>query len=65
MEFPITDLLSPEESEQWLLEHFHPDGLVYPGCGSSREEAYAFRTISTHQLTVYPSSLVKLHTFYR
>lgn len=22
MEFPIIDLLNPEESEQWILEHF-------------------------------------------
>jgi len=53
MEFPITDLLSREESEQWLLEHFHPDGLVCPGCGASLKEAYAFRTTQKSQLTVY------------
>src|SRR5215208_2606221 len=27
MIFPITDLLDDGQSETWLLEHFHPEGL--------------------------------------
>ncbi len=53
MEFPIIDLLSREKSEEWLLGHFHPDGLACPGCGASVEDAYAFRTTKKSHLTVY------------
>ena len=35
MEFPIIDLLSPEASEEWLLEYFHPAGLKCPKCKSA------------------------------
>lgn len=53
MEFSITDLLSPAESEQWILNHFHPHGLVCPNCGDTVSNAYAFRTTRKSQLTVY------------
>ena len=53
MEFPITDLLSPEESEQWILKHFHPHGLKCPLCGAPAETAYDFRKTRKSQLTVY------------
>jgi len=53
MEFPIIDLLSPEQSEQWLLEHFHPEGLKCPWCKSPVERANVFRVTHTSELKVY------------
>jgi len=53
MEFPITNLLSPEQSEQWLMEHFHPEGLKCPGCQSSVERANIFRVTRKSELKVY------------
>jgi transposase-like protein len=53
MEFPITELLDIEQSEKWIEEHFHPDGLKCPRCGASVEEAHLFRTTKRSQLTVY------------
>jgi transposase-like protein len=51
MIFPITDLLDDEQSEKWLLEHFHPEGLRCPKCGSTRRRF--FRQTQTSSLTVY------------
>jgi rubredoxin len=53
MEFPITDLLSHEESTQWILEHFHPPGLKCPDCGAPDEQARPFRRIRKSRLMVY------------
>ena len=53
MEFPITDLLNKEESEEWVLEHFHPDGLKCPRCRASVGDAYEFRTTKKSQLVVH------------
>ena len=51
MIFPITDLLDDRQSEKWLLEHFHPEGLRCPKCGSTRRRF--FRETQTSRLTVY------------
>ena len=53
MEFPITDLLSPEESEAWILEHFHPEGLKCSWCQAPVESANVFRITRKSQLQVY------------
>jgi len=53
MEFSITDLLSPTESTQWLLDYFHPQGLMCPNCGEPVTNANVFRTTKKSQLTVY------------
>jgi transposase-like protein len=53
MEFPITDLLSPEESEQWILEYFHPHGLKCPWCQAPIERANLFRMTRKSRLKVY------------
>ena len=53
MEFPITDLLSAEESEQWIREYFHPQGLKCPWCQSPVEQANRFRVTRTSKLQVY------------
>jgi transposase-like protein len=53
MEFPITNLLSVEQSEQWLMEHFHPEGLRCPYCQSPIERASVFRITRKSELKVY------------
>ena len=53
MEFPITDLLSAEESEHWIQEYFHPQALKCPWCQSPVEEANRFRVTRKSKLQVY------------
>jgi transposase-like protein len=53
MEFPITNLLSVEQSEQWLMEHFHPEGLKCSYCQSPIERASVFRITRKSELKVY------------
>ena len=53
MEFPITNLLSEEQSEAWVLEHFHPEGLQCPICQSPVERAGLFRMTRKSELKVY------------
>ena len=53
MDFPIVDLLDDELSYQWLLYHFHPDGLNCPHCKTGVKEARHFRETQTSQLAVY------------
>lgn len=45
IDFPITELLSEEESHLWLEGHLHPAGFVCPDCHSTnrrdhREQRY-------------------------
>ena len=53
MEFQITNLLSSEQSEQWMLKHFHPEGMKCPGCQSPVERANVFRITRKSELKVY------------
>jgi len=53
MRFPIQDLLSQEESESWILRHFHPEGLKCPECGYDVSESHLFRRTKKSQLQVY------------
>jgi transposase-like protein len=53
MDFPITDLLDEEQSQHWVEQHFHPEGLHCPRCQASREEAYLFRRTQSSRLAVY------------
>lgn len=53
MRFPITDLFDQKESESWLLEYFHPDGLKCPNCQTDVSEAHRFRRTKKSQLQVY------------
>jgi transposase-like protein len=53
MEFPITSLLSHDECEAWILEHFHPEGLRCPSCQASVRQAHRFRRTRKSQLTVH------------
>ncbi|MEW6580382.1 MAG: hypothetical protein AB1435_14480 [Chloroflexota bacterium] len=43
MDFPLIDLLDPEEGETWLEEDCHPEGLRSPHCQASTDEARFFR----------------------
>ena len=53
MEFPITELLSHEQSEQWVMDYFQPEGLKCPRCGAGVQDAYIHRQTKKSQLTVY------------
>lgn len=53
MDFPITHLLDEPQSQQWVEQHFHPDGLRCPRCQANREEAYLFRRTQCSHLDVY------------
>lgn len=53
MDFPITHLLDEQQSQQWIEEHFHPDGLNCPRCQARRDEAYLFRRTQCSHLDVY------------
>ena len=53
MDFPILDLIDNESATEWLVNHFHPDGLKCPHCEASVEEARPFRQTTASQLTVY------------
>ena len=44
MDFPILSLIDEERAEEWLLNHFHPQGLYCPHCDASVEKTRHFRT---------------------
>lgn len=44
MIFPISTLMSQEESVAWLTQHFHPAGLRCPNCQAALSQARHFRT---------------------
>ena len=53
MDFPILSLIDEEQAEEWLLNHFHPQGLHCLHCDTSVKEARYFRTTKTSRLKVY------------
>lgn len=53
MDFPIVDLLDERSSVQWLMKHFHPDGLRCPHCQAPQTQARYFRANRKSGLTVY------------
>ena len=53
MDFPILDLIDNESASDWLLNHFHPNGLTCPHCEESVAEVRCFRQTATSQLPVY------------
>ena len=52
MEFPITELLDYENSVEWILKHFHPNGQECPKCHSSLEQSRVFRRTRSSDLQV-------------
>lgn len=59
MDFPILSLIDEERAEEWLLSHFHPQGLCCPHCDVSVEEARYFLTTKTSRLKVYRCNVCK------
>jgi hypothetical protein len=53
MDFPITDLMSDKASTDWIMEHFHPDGIRSPHCDAAWAEASEFRRTKRSELIVY------------
>lgn len=53
MDFPILDLLDPDQSAAWLEQHFHPDGMKCPHCQAAKTEARFFRVNRGSGLDVY------------
>jgi transposase-like protein len=53
MEFPITELLDYDSSVEWIIRHFHPDGLKCPHCREPTERARRFRQTKRSDLQVY------------
>lgn len=53
MEFPITELLDYENSVEWILKHFHPNGLACPKCQKGLEQARTFRRTQASELEVH------------
>lgn len=53
MDFPIIDLIDEEEATDWLLKHFHPEGLHCPHCSACVKEARHFGKTRSSQLQIY------------
>jgi hypothetical protein len=53
MDFPISDLMSEQASTEWIMEHFHPSGVVCVHCGAAWSRSSEFRRTRTSQLVVY------------
>lgn len=52
--FPIQSLIDEEQSQAWVLNHFHPEGLGCPKCQASvARETRSFRKTETSGLQVY------------
>ena len=65
MDFPIADLLDHAQSTDWLLRHFHPDGLSCPRCQAVHDDAYLFRQTRRSQLDVWRcKGCLKTYTLY-
>ena len=45
--------MSEQASTEWILEHFHPEGLRCPHCQAAWAEASEFRRTRKRQLIVY------------
>ena len=53
MDFPILNLIDNDVATDWLVKHFHPDGLKCPHCGANVDQARHFRQTTASYLTVY------------
>ena len=53
MDFPILNLIDNDLATDWLLKHFHPDGLKCPHCDASVDQSRSFRQTTASHLTVY------------
>jgi transposase-like protein len=67
IEFPITDLLDEQASTQWVMEHFHVQGLHCPNqqCKAGVQDARVFRRTRRSEVTVYRCRLCqRIYTIY-
>src|SRR5882724_892629 len=53
IEFPIVELMSSQSSYDWLVEYFHPEGLICRHCGAVMDKARKFRVIKSSQVPDY------------
>src|SRR5258707_13004301 len=53
IEFPIVELMSSQNSYEWLVEYFHPQGMACPHCRAALQEAGAFRVTRSSQVPDY------------
>lgn len=53
MDFPISDLMSEQASTEWVMEHFHPTGVVCVHCGAPWSKGAEFRRTRKSGLIVY------------
>jgi transposase-like protein len=55
MQFPINDLLDQQACTNWIMEHFHVQGLhcPNPACGLGLEDAQLFRHTKRSGVAVY------------
>ena len=53
MDFPTQKAPGYEQSVEWIMAHFHPDGLKCPDCEQPVESAREFRRTKRSELTVY------------
>jgi transposase-like protein len=67
IEFPITDLLDQQASTQWVMQHFHVQGLHCPNsqCKAGVQDARVFRHTRRSGVTVYRCRLChRIYTLY-
>ena len=53
IEFPKVDLMSSQSSYEWLVNYFHPGGMVCPHCGNKLDNARQFRVTKSSQVPDY------------
>src|SRR5260221_13240160 len=53
IEFPIVELMSSQSSYEWVVDYFHPGGIVCPHCGTVLKNARQFRVTKRSQVPDY------------
>jgi transposase-like protein len=53
MDFPLLDICDDALGESWLAQHFHPEGVHCPSCGSSVKHARFFGHTQRNHVTRY------------
>jgi transposase-like protein len=53
IEFPIVELMSSQNSYEWLVMYFHPMGIICPHCGAGLDQARQFRVTKSSQVPDY------------
>ena len=53
IEFPIVELMSSQNSYEWLVDYFHPQGMACPHCGAAMHEARTLRVTKSSQVPDY------------